>query len=180
LAQDEITDEQLQNIHNVTEGLSLDEAFRCGLFFPNPKSKDFFADEPKPVAPLFIFNATWPAPECEGGEAPDMERFVNFCYSIWKKVQKKMQIKHSTKSIRKDAKPGVTIGDDICHHLKVKVKAPVVGGKRSKKFPGGLEWAMYANACGKNNKWVYAGIKHDEKVCCNPKKKNFPCSEVLE
>jgi len=166
-AQEEISDNQLKNIHKVTQGLQIKKAFRCGLFFPDPKSTNFFAPEPKPIAPLFIFNATWAAPECEDG-APQMDRYVKFCKSIWTKIQKKLQLKLSTKSLRKDAPPDHTIGDDICTHLKKKVKAPFVGPK-SKKFRDGLEWGMYANGCGATE-WEYAGIKHEEKVCCTQRK----------
>jgi len=176
-AQEEISDAQLQDIHKVTDGLKIKKAFRCGLFFPNPKSTDFFAPLPKPIAPLFIFNATWPAPECEQG-APDMSRYVQFCKSIWTKIQKKLQLKLSTASLRTNAVNDHTIGDDICNHLKKKVKAPYVGFK-SKKFPKGLEWGMYANGCGAEQ-WEYAGIKHEEKICCRPDKNglgrgNIPC-----
>ena len=49
------------------------ESFRCGLFFP-PE-----VDGELPIAPLYIFNASFPAPECPTQEA---ERFVQFCHSI--------------------------------------------------------------------------------------------------
>merc|ERR1719348_878077 len=170
--EEEINDKQLQEIHKVT-GLKLEESFRCGLFFPDPKSTDLFAPEPKPVAPLFIFNATWAAPECLD-DKPEIERYTKFCKSIWTKIQKKLQLKLSTASLRKKADPGDTIGDDICSHLRKKVKAPFVGPK-SKKFPDGLEWGMYANGCGAKE-WVYAGIKHTERVCCKGKKRNVPAA----
>ena len=50
-------------------------AFRCGLFFPNPRD-----DNAKPVAPLFVFNNSWSAPECPNGG--DADRYSKFCTSI--------------------------------------------------------------------------------------------------
>jgi len=175
VADEEITDEDLKDIHKVT-GLDKEKSFRCGLFFPDPKSPDIFALEPKPIAPLFIFNATWEAEECENGE-DGIERFKSFCESIWKKIQRKLALKLSTPSLRKKADKDVTIGDDICTHLKEKVKAPFVGvrfgakNELPKKFPDGLEWGMYANGCNAPE-WHYAGIKHEEKVCCGGKPKD--------
>jgi len=172
-ADDEITDEQIKALHKAT-GLELGKSYRCGLFFPNPDSTDLFALTPKPVAPLFIFNATWEAPECDEGN-PNIEKYKSFCKSIWEKIMKKLQLKLSTPSLLKDAQKGQTIGDDICKHLDNKVKAPFVGVKRAKKFSKGLEWGMYANGCGADE-WHYAGIKHGEKVCCKGKReRNVVC-----
>jgi len=170
--EDEITDEQIKALHKPT-GLALKESYRCGLFFPSPDSKDLTKLKPKPVAPLFIFNATWEAPECLEGN-PDIDRYKNFCFSIWEKIMKKLKLTLATPSIRKDAKDGETIGDDICLHLDKKVNAKFVGTPNAKKFPNGLEWGMYANGCGAKE-WHYAGIKHTERVCCKGKKRNVPC-----
>merc|ERR1711970_769780 len=116
----EISDEELHNIHKPT-GLDLKSAFRCGLFFPSESEK-------LPVAPLFIFNSSWPAPECPNG---DQSRYVGFCTSLWNKILK--YIVYTNPSIKKE-------------------RAPFVGPK-SKKFPSGLEIGMYTNYCGNTN-WV--------------------------
>merc|ERR1719350_1892676 len=58
---------------------------------------------------------------------------------------------------KKRAAEGLTIGQDICQHLKNTVKAPFVG-KNSKKFPDGAEFGMYSNACGVPE-WTYTGVK---------------------
>ena len=41
-------------------------------------------------------------------------------------------------------------------YVKNNVKAPFVGGRKSKKFPEGLEIGMFSNACGANI-WTNAG-----------------------
>ena len=41
-------------------------------------------------------------------------------------------------------------------YVKKNVKAPFVGGRKSKKFPEGLEIGMFSNACGANI-WTNAG-----------------------
>merc|ERR1712029_699378 len=70
--QKEITDEQLKLI-NTANNLDLNQAFRCGLFFPPEVEGQL------PIAPLFIFNASFPAEECP---TDDSERFIGFCHSI--------------------------------------------------------------------------------------------------
>ena len=61
-------------------------------------------------------------------------------------------------SIKKENRDkGSTIGNDICGFLKIKVKAPFVGGKKSKKFPEGLKIAMFSNACG-DTTWKNSGV----------------------
>ena len=50
------------------------QSFRCGLFFPDPEKEGV-----RPVAPLFIFNNSWAADECPGG---DTARYNSFCDSI--------------------------------------------------------------------------------------------------
>ena len=40
--------------------------------------------------------------------------------------------------------------------IKDKIKAPFVGGK-SKKFPDGLQIAMFSNACG-DEEWTNSGM----------------------
>ena len=87
----QITDEELKSINKVNDldtkwvtiiciGLKKAvhyypsrESFRCGLFFPPEAAGEL------PIAPLYIFNASFPAPECPTQEA---ERFVQFCHSI--------------------------------------------------------------------------------------------------
>ena len=88
----QITDEELKSINKVNDldtkwvtilynvhvilmlGSPLSrESFRCGLFFPPEVAGEL------PIAPLYIFNASFPAPECPTQEA---ERFVQFCHSI--------------------------------------------------------------------------------------------------
>ena len=49
------------------------EAFRCGLFFPPEVEGEL------PIAPLFIFNASFPASECP---TENTERFNSYCHSI--------------------------------------------------------------------------------------------------
>ena len=82
----------------------------------------------------------------------------------------------SIRSINRDK--GLSIGDDICRSvttvqtnsqkntkilifsyprfIKDKIKAPFVGGK-SKKFPDGLQIAMFSNACG-DEEWTNSGM----------------------
>ena len=98
-------------------------------------------------------------------------------------------------SIRKENRDkGSTIGNDICGFLKRNVKAPFVGGKKSKKFPEGLEISMFSNACG-DETWKNSGknliekllihvkhlhipgYHHNEKVCCRAAK-YIPCEEI--
>merc|ERR1712215_459869 len=146
-------------------GLDLKKSFSCGLFFPDPKD-----DKKLPIAPLLIFNATWPAEECQTGE-PDTARYDAFCVSLFKKFTNKLSL--SDKSIIKKRRGlGWTIGDDICGYLKLEVKAPFVGAK-SKKFPTGLDIAMFYNSCGEK-KWHVTELKHGEKVCCRAGKYK-PC-----
>ena len=51
----------------------LSEAFRCGLFFPPEVEGEL------PIAPLYIFNASFPASECP---TENTDRFYSFCHSI--------------------------------------------------------------------------------------------------
>ena len=44
------------------------EAFRCGLFFADP-TDDSIPTVKLPVAPLFVLNNSWPAPECQSGQS---------------------------------------------------------------------------------------------------------------
>ena len=71
--QEKISADQLTDIHKQS-GLDKSVAFRCGLFFPDPKN-----DNGLPIAPLFIFNSSWSAPECPNG---GQDRFTRFCDSI--------------------------------------------------------------------------------------------------
>merc|ERR1712106_754713 len=148
----EITDEDLANIHKPT-GLDLKSAFRCGLFFPSETEK-------LPVAPLFIFNASWPAQECP---TDDETRYLGFCNSLWSKILK--HIVYTNPSLKKErADKGISLGDDICALVKKNVKAPFVGPK-SRKFPNGLGIGMYSNSCGRT-KWVDTKDRHPDNICC--------------
>ena len=51
--------------------------------------------------------------------------------------------------------------------LKRKVNAPFVGPGPpvSKKFPGGIEFGVYYNACGASE-WEPTGYRHTELTCC--------------
>eukprot|EP00090_Calanus_glacialis_P023687 TRINITY_DN366_c0_g1_i1.p1 TRINITY_DN366_c0_g1~~TRINITY_DN366_c0_g1_i1.p1 ORF type:complete len:197 (+),score=44.23 TRINITY_DN366_c0_g1_i1:32-592(+) len=150
----EITNEELKNLNKPT-GLDLKTAFRCGLFFPDPKDATKL-----PIAPLLIFNATWAAEECPDAKT---EKHNQFCDSIFLSFSNKLTLLSPSLIQSRKAK-GASIGDDVCSHLKKKVKAPFVGPK-SKKFPKGLEFGMYSNACGAKD-WTATGLRHGEKVCC--------------
>ena len=129
--QEKISADQLTNIHKQS-GLDKSVAFRCGLFFPDPKN-----DNGLPIAPLFIFNSSWTAPECpDGGQ----DRFTRFCDSIvscgqkedgsFEDVENANQITYQDEfqvkpvserltladpSLYKDhSDKGLSIGDDIC------------------------------------------------------------------
>jgi len=68
-------------------------------------------------------------------------------------------------SLKKDRRAeGFSIGDDICQFLKVNVKAPFVG-KRSKKFPEGLNIGMFSNACG-DKTWTNSENDYGDRICC--------------
>ena len=83
----EIRDEDLKSINTANDldlkcvnnkelnalTIAYSEAFRCGLFFPPEVGSEL------PIAPLYIFNASFPASECP---TQDSQRFVNFCHSI--------------------------------------------------------------------------------------------------
>merc|ERR1712180_328662 len=43
--------------------------------------------------------------------------------------------------------------------------APFVGGKRSRRFPKGLQFGLYSNSCNETM-WHFTGVKHDETICC--------------
>merc|ERR1712110_802753 len=127
-----ISADDLRDVHKAST-LDKSVAFRFGLFFPNPKD-----DNAKPVAPLFVFNNSWSAPECSSGG--DADRFSKFCTSIVKPISERLV-------------------------LKDKVNAPFVGPPKSKKFPDGIKFGMYYNQCGEK-KWNDAGFRHYETVCC--------------
>merc|ERR1711982_1681 len=135
--------------------LTSKKAFRCGLFFP-PEIEGQL-----PIAPLFIFNSSFPADECP---TEDSERFIGFCHSIWKKILK--YVVYTNPSLKKEkAAKGVTLGDDICGVVKNKVKAPFVG-KKSRKFPKGLQIGMYTNSCGSDT-WLDTKDRHPQRICCS-------------
>merc|ERR1712110_1166708 len=108
-----------------------------------------------------IFKASFPATECP---TENTDRFNSFCHSIWTKILK--YIVYTGPSIKKGKNKieGHTMGDDICGLVKEKVKAPFVG-RRSKKFPKGLQIGMYSNACG-TDKWEDTKDRHPERICC--------------
>jgi len=155
--QEKISADQLTDIHKQS-GLDKSVAFRCGLFFPDPKN-----DNGLPIAPLFIFNSSWSAPECpDGGQ----DRFTRFCDSIVRPVSERLTL--ADPSLYKNhADLGLSIGDDICGVLKRKVNAPFVGPGPpvSKKFPNGIKFGMYTNQCGEE-KWHDTGFRHWELICC--------------
>jgi len=138
------------------------------MFFPDPK--DPFS---LPVSPLLIFNSSWPAEECSAGA--DYPRYNKFCGGIFGKFSGTLSLKDP--SIKKaNREKGSTIGNDICGYIKDSIKAPFVGGKRSKKFPEGLQIGMFSNACG-DDEWTNAESYHKEKVCCKAGK-YIPCEEI--
>jgi len=158
----EVTEETLSNINVPTEGLALSNAFRCGLFFPDPK--DPTADRTAlPILNLYIFNATFNATdECTAGE-PNHKRYNDFCAAVWDKGSKGLVLTSGSLN-KKRAADGVTVGDDICNWMKTEGKTPFVG-QNSKKFPKGLEFGMYSNSCG-DPRWKWSGRVHPQTVCC--------------
>ena len=61
--------------------------------------------------------------------------------------------------------------------LKKDVKAPFVGGKKSRKFPEGLHLGIFSNACG-DEEWTNTGVFHRETLCCQFGK-HVPCDEII-
>merc|ERR1711876_157294 len=103
-----------------------------------------------PVSPLLIFNSSWPAPECGAG-GPDYDKYNQHCNGLFARFSGTLSLSDpSIRTINRDK--GLSIGDDICRFIKDKIKAPFVGGK-SKKFPDGLQIAMFSNACG-DEEWT--------------------------
>jgi len=155
----EISEDELKTLGQ-SGTLDFSKAFRCGLFMTWPgKSED------KPVSPLFIFNATFEASEeCEAG-TPNYKRYKNFCSSAWDKGFADRGLTLESPSIdKKRAKEGERVVDDICGYMKKHVKTPFVG-RHSRKFPNGLEFGMFTNACGEAG-WSWSGRTHSERVCC--------------
>jgi len=155
----EVLDEAESLVLKLSETSKLDRkvAFRCGMFFPDPKDPSAL-----PVSPLLIFNASWPAEECSTS-GPDYEKYNNHCSGLFGKFSNTLSL--SDPSIRsKNREKGSTIGNDICRYVKKEVKAPFVGGK-SKKFPDGLKIGMFSNACG-DETWQNSGKYHSETLCC--------------
>merc|ERR1711936_62963 len=115
----EIKDSELKNLVKANPGADLEKSFRCGVFYIDP-NEPAPEEGGRPAASLLIFNA------------------------IWDKVSKGGVLVLTSPSLNKNrAKEGITIGKDICEHLKNTVKAPFVG-KNSKKFPDGIEFGMYS------------------------------------
>jgi len=163
-SENEIQDEDeelLNTLQTETTGLSIAHAFRCGIFIVNPKDPN-----DRPVTTLKVFPALFEATdECEAGK-PNTKRYNNFCSDIMEKITKKKKISLKMPSTFKESRDkGLAIGDDICGKIKKDVKAPFVGGKRSRKFPQGLQFGLFSNACNESS-WHYAGYKHDETICC--------------
>merc|ERR1712227_1057905 len=132
-------------------------SFRCGAFFPNPKNPAAL-----PVSPFIIFNTSWPAEECST-TGPDYDRYNSFCANIMNQFTGLLSLEGP--SLKKDRRAeGFSIGDDICQFLKVNVKAPFVG-KRSKKFPEGLNIGMFSNACG-DKTWTNSENDYGDRICC--------------
>ena len=124
----EVTQDVLDNINVPNAELTLDEAFRCGLFFPDPKDKS--PDKSAlPFLNLYIFNATFDAKaECDAG-TPNTKRYNDFCAQVvrdlysceplvdafpqWDKGGKGLVLTSPSLN-KKRAADGVTIGDDVC------------------------------------------------------------------
>jgi len=117
------------------------------------------------VSPLFIFNATFPASEeCAAGK-PNYDRYKSFCSSAWDKGFENRGVTLESPSIdKKRAEQGERVVDDICGYMKKNMKTPFVG-RHSRKFPNGLEFGMFTNACGATG-WTWTGRTHNERVCC--------------
>merc|ERR1719480_82091 len=103
----EITSEELKNLNKPT-GLDLKTAFRCGLFFPDPKGATKL-----PIAPLLIFNSTWAAEECPEAKT---EKYNQFCDSIFLSFSDKLTLL-SPSLIKSRKEMGDSIGDDICRYF---------------------------------------------------------------
>merc|ERR1719225_2289768 len=68
----EISEDELKTLGQAGT-IDFSKAFRCGLFMTWPGKSD-----DKPVSPLFIFNATFPASEeCAAGK-PNYDRYKSF------------------------------------------------------------------------------------------------------
>merc|ERR1711936_1235463 len=109
-------DKKIEDAENLVISLSkksnvdIKKSFRCGMFFPDPK-------DPKGL----------PA-------GPQYDKYNNFCNEIFRKFTTTLTL--SDPSLRRDRRAeGSTIGNDICRYIKERVKAPFVGGRKSKKFP---------------------------------------------
>merc|ERR1712133_38539 len=161
---DEIEDpdapEEIKTLQTET-GLSIAQAFRCGIFIVNPAD-----DNGLPLTDLKVFPALFDAKdECEA-EKPNVKRYNDYCNGIMEKIKKKRKLKLSDPStFKKSREEGNMIGDDICWKIKKDVKAPFVGGKRSRRFPKGLQFGLYSNSCNETM-WHFTGQKHDETICC--------------
>jgi len=166
--------QELYDAENLVKELSkktdLDRSssYRCGMFFPDPADVTGL-----PVSPLLIFNSSWPAPECGAG-GPDYDKYNQHCNGLFARFSGTLSLSDpSIRTINRDK--GLSIGDDICRFIKDKIKAPFVGGK-SKKFPDGLQIAMFSNACG-DEEWTNSESYHGEKVCCKTGE-YIPCEEL--
>merc|ERR1712183_301884 len=169
-AQDKIEEaEKLVKTLSLKSDIDIEKSYRCGMFFPDPKDPNGL-----PSAPLLIFNSSWPAEECPSN--PDYGKYNKFCNEIFRKFTTTLTLSDpSLRKVRREE--GSTIGNDICRYVKENVKAPFVGGRKSKKFPEGLEIGMFSNACGANI-WTNAGEVHSEKLCCVVGK-YVPCEDLV-
>merc|ERR1712018_4059 len=161
---------ELGNVHKAST-LDPSVSFRCGLFFADPRD-DAIPTKFLPVAPLFILNNSWPAPECSSGGGQG--RFDSFCNSIVKPLSDRITL-FDPSLYAPHAEKGLSIGDDVCRTLKNKAKAPFVGPPKSKKFPKGIKFGMFTNQCGED-KWNDAELRHHEKACCD-NGKYFKCPD---
>jgi len=150
-----LSDEEIREL--TTKGETpLEIALRCGLFFAGEIGAP-------PIERLFVFNATWEAPECPTTEP--VPRFTQFCSTIWKKLEPGLDYEKPSIN-KKRAAEGKRMGDDICNILLRDYKVPFVGSKQnSKRYPNGLKLGMYANGCG-NLEWLDTGFRFKDPVCC--------------
>merc|ERR1711953_108084 len=175
LAQEKALDKNVKEAQNLVIKLSqksdidIKKSYRCGMFFPDPKDPNGL-----PSAPLLIFNSSWAAEECP--DNPDYGKYNNFCNEIFRKFTTTLTLNDPSLKT-KNREEGSTIGNDICKYVKENVKAPFVGGRKSKKFPEGLQIGMFSNSCG-DNIWINAGDVNSEKLCCVVGK-YVPCEDLV-
>merc|ERR1712027_301235 len=131
----EISEDELKTLGQ-SGTLDFSEAFRCGLFMTWPGKSD-----DKPVSPLFIFNATFPASEeCAAGK-PNYDRYKSFCSSAWDKGFENRGVTLESPSIdKKRAEQGERVVDDICGYMKKPEDS--IRGKAQQEVP---QWSRVWN-----------------------------------